>query len=175
MGHQVALSFAPEANGDWYSWACQHTAPAVYVAAWRHVHDVMSATGARNIIWTWDVNESYPKACPLADRWPGGSYVNWVGVDGYWRVPGNTFFSVMGGTIASIRSLTSRRILIAETGVPDVPQAPSWIRSVFEGARAVPGIIGVVYFDYSDPRHNYRLEDDPAALAMFRREARNYR
>ena len=36
-GRPVILWFAPEANGWWYDWAFGHTAPAQWVAAWRHV------------------------------------------------------------------------------------------------------------------------------------------
>lgn len=175
LGHQVALSFAPEANGDWYTWGCHHTDPAIYVAAWRHVHAVVNRAAPGRIIWVWDVNHSYPRVCLLANRWPGGAYVDWVGLDGYWREPGDNFQDIIGATIKTIRGLTTDRILIAETGAPDVPQAASWIRSVFQGAETVPGVIGVVYFDLNDHDGRYRLEDDPPALAEFRRDARNYR
>ncbi len=35
--HPVILSFGHEMNGDWYSWGYQHTSPAIFVAAWRHI------------------------------------------------------------------------------------------------------------------------------------------
>ena len=33
----VILGFGHEMNGNWYSWGNQHTSPAVFVAAWRHI------------------------------------------------------------------------------------------------------------------------------------------
>ena len=33
--------------------------------------------------------------------WPGSSYVNWVGIDGYYYSPSDTFTKVFGGTIRS--------------------------------------------------------------------------
>jgi hypothetical protein len=175
FGHPVAVSFAPEANGPFYAWGCGHTQASVYVAAWRHVHAVMADAGARNVIWVWDMNRTFHSTCPLSARWPGARYVNWAAVDGYWRGPGDTFATTLAPTIRAIRQLTRKPLLIGETGAPDVPQAPDWIRSVFAGVRSAPGVIGLVWFDYGDRLGDYRLEDDPSALAIFRREARHYR
>lgn len=172
-GHQVVLSFAPEGNGFWYPWACRHVPAAGYVAAWRHVHNVM-ARYDKQIIWLWDVNAIYHNGCPLSARWPGASYVNWVGVDGYLRYRGDSFETVLASTIRELHGSTGKPVLIAETGVPDVPQAPSWLRSIFVGAEQTPGVIGLVYFDLAAGTGNYRLEDDPPALAVFHREAPGY-
>ena len=172
-GQPVALSFAPEANGPFYPWGCGHSPAAQYVAAWRHVHQVMTAAGARNIIWTWDVNRIYSQTCPLAARWPGAAYVDWIGVDGYWRGPGDTFASTLAPTIRAARALASKPMLIAETGARRGPAAPGWVRSVFQGAQQ-DGLIGVVWFNYGDRLGDYRLQDDPAALAAFREAAVKY-
>jgi hypothetical protein len=171
----VAVSFAPEANGPFYSWGCRHTPAPVYIAAWRHVHAVMAAAGARNIIWTWDMNRVYRATCPLAARWPGAAYVDWIGVDGYWRGAGDTFASVLAPTIHAALRLARKPVLIGETGVADVPQAAAWVRSLFHGARHTGSVIGIVWFNYHDRLGDYRLQDDPAALAQFRREIRTYR
>jgi len=173
LRHSVILSFAPEANGTWYSWACHRTPAAVYIAAWRHVRRVI-ARFDKDIIWLWDANQSFPTACPLLSRWPGAAYVTWVGVDGYLRTPGATFANVLAPTIAELRAATGKPVLIAETGVPDVPEAASWLASIFAGAESVPGVVGIVYFNYFDNRRNYILEQDPPALAVFRRDARLY-
>jgi mannan endo-1,4-beta-mannosidase len=173
LGHPVVLSFAPEANGTWYPWSCQHASAAAYVAAWRHIHNVI-ARYDNSVIWLWDVNQSFPGSCSLAARWPGSAYVDWVGVDGYLESPGATFDIVLAPTIAELRASTGKPVLIAETGVPDVPQAASWLTSIFAGAENIPGVIGIVYFDYATAKHNYRLEQDPSALAVFRREAKDY-
>jgi hypothetical protein len=173
--HPVAVSFAPEANGPFYSWGCGHTPASVYVGAWRHLHAVMARAGGRNIIWVWDMNRVFHGTCPLAARWPGARYVDWVGVDGYWRGPGSSFAATLAPTIRAARQLTRKPVLIGETGAPHVAAAAAWVQSVFEGARTTPGVIGVVWFDYGDRLGDYRLEDDRPALAMFRREARHYR
>jgi mannan endo-1,4-beta-mannosidase len=173
LGHPVILSFAPEANGTWYSWACHHVSAAVYVAAWQHVHNVISRYDS-HITWLWDVNATFPAACPLTARWPGAKYVDWIGVDGYLRHPGDTFDRILAPTITAVRATTDKPVLIAETGVPDVPEAASWLESIFSGAESIPGVIGIVYFDYKSANGDYRLQKDPAALAAFRKQARTF-
>ncbi len=173
LGRQVILSFAPEANGTWYTWGCHHASAAAFVAAWRHIHDVITRYDKR-VIWLWDVNQSFPGACPLTARWPGSSYVDWTGVDGYLESPGLTFDLVLAPTIAELRASIDKPVLIAETGVTDIPQAASGLMSIFTGAEDIPGVIGIVYFDYATAKHDYRLEQDPPALAVFRHEAKQY-
>jgi mannan endo-1,4-beta-mannosidase len=172
--YPVAVSFGPEANGPFYSWGCAHTPARVYVAAWRHVHSVMATIGARNIIWTWDMNRIYHATCPLAARWPGARYVDWIGVDGYWRGRGDTFASVLAPTIRAALRLARKPVIIGETGAADVPQAAGWVRSLFQGAKRTARVIGIVWFNYRDRLGDYQLQDDPAALAQFRRETRNH-
>jgi len=174
LRYPVAIAFAAEANGSWWPWSCSHASGTVFIAAWRHIHDVMTPASGNRIIWVWDVNRVFPGSCPLAALWPGAGYVTWVGVDGYWRSPGDTFATALAPTIIEVRGFTSKPILIAETGAPKGPAAPGWIQSLFTGAEVTPGVIGVVWFDHQSAHGDYRLEDDPAALAMFRREARSY-
>src|SRR5215213_791659 len=55
VGAPVAVRFAHEMNGDWYPWGqgANGNTPEDYVAAYRHVHDVIAAAGATNVVWVW--------------------------------------------------------------------------------------------------------------------------
>ena len=80
FGSRVILSFGHEMNGHWYSWGYQHTSPAVFVAAWRHVVTVFRAVGARHVTWLWTVNISgrhaqHSLSCALV----AGQFVRVVG------------------------------------------------------------------------------------------------
>lgn len=173
LGQRVVVSFAAEANGTWYAWGCHHTAATVYVAAWRRVHDVVARYDKR-VIWMWDSNATFPAACALTSRWPGDDYVDWVGVDGYLRNPGDTFDRILAPTITELRTFSGKPVLIAETGVPDVAEAVPWLKSIFANAAGIPFVIGIVYFDYAAAGRNYRLEHDPPALAVFSQEGKAY-
>jgi hypothetical protein len=57
--------------------------PTNFKAAWRHMHDLYVAAGAKNVIWVW--NESGGGPTP-AEYYPGDDVVDWVGVDYYDRI-----------------------------------------------------------------------------------------
>ena len=68
--------------------------------------------------WLWTVNiftTNNPNVSDPASWWPGSSYVNWVGVDGYYYTSSQSFVQVFGSTIVDVRMLTSDPIIIAET------------------------------------------------------------
>jgi hypothetical protein len=169
----VAVNFGHEMNGDWFSWGYRHTSPQVFVAAWRHIVRLFRQAGARNVIWVWIVNivrPDDPQIAPIAPWWPGSAYVTWVGIDGYLRTPTETFAGVFGDVNTQIRSLTLKPVLVTETGVGPSPAAGAQIANLFSGARAY-GFIGLVYFDIP-AREDWRLQDDPPALAAFRKAVR---
>jgi beta-mannanase len=178
FGHPVVLSFDHEMNGGWYPWGAGRTAPAVYVAAWRHVVNVFRTAGAVNVTWLWTVNSTNVARDSLRQWWPGAAYVNMVGVDGYYYFQTDTFASVFGATIAQIRTFASVPVLISETAVGTTADRAAQIRGLFAGMRA-DRVLGLVWFDETQHKgvyhQDWRLEDDPAALSAFRAAAREYR
>lgn len=172
----VALSFAHEMNGSWYPWGFLHVQPEVFVAAWRHVHDVLGAAGARRVIWVWTVAHTAPQAgrlfAPVGPYWPGAAYVNWVGLDIYYSNPKTTFRTAFMPTITSVRRFTRSPILLSETAVPNQYDQLQQISNLFAGARAA-GLLGVIWFD-QDARMSWELNNRPAALAAFRRGAQQF-
>ncbi len=172
-GHPVILSFGHEMNGYWYSWADTHTAPATFVAAWRHIVNVFRAAGTRNVTWLWTINVFWSQAGVSAPRpwWPGGSYVTWVGVDGYYYSTATSFSSLFGPTIASVRGWTKKPILIAETSATPAAGQPAKIADLFAGIRLYR-LLGFVWFD-NETNRDWRLIS-PAAITAFRRAALSY-
>jgi mannan endo-1,4-beta-mannosidase len=168
--HPVIVSFGHEMNGSWYSWGYRHTSAARFVAAWRHIVTLFRALGARNVTWLWTVNivnNTQDGTIPSPARWwPGRSYVNWVGIDGYYLEPNWHFVPLFGPTIATVRTLTQDPILIAETGATPASGQTAKIADVFAGIRLYD-LLGFVYFDAT----NYQGQDfsisSPAALTAF--------
>jgi mannan endo-1,4-beta-mannosidase len=173
--NRVVLSFGHEMNGTWYPWSYKHTRPAIFVAAWRHIVTVFRGQGTKNVTWMWTVNvigrqDRIPEPSPW---WPGKSYVDWVGIDGYYWSPSLGFASLFGPTIADVRRLTSDPILIAETGAEPSSGQSAKIADLFAGVSTF-GLLGFVYFNddvfsaaIPDEALNWRLSS-PAAIAAFR-------
>lgn len=78
------LLFAWEMNNPALEWSIVRTGskPVDFIAAWRRIHTIFKQEKATNIIWvfapnTQDASVSYDRV------FPGSSYVDWVGLDGY--------------------------------------------------------------------------------------------
>lgn len=177
--HPVIISFGHEMNGFWYSWGYHHTPASTFVAAWRHIVNLFRARGASNVIWLWQVNSSSPQTGPVRDWWPGPQYVTWLGVSGYYYLPGNTFDNVFNPIVNDIRQFSQAPLLIAETAVgPEAGQSRG-IKDLFAGLR-MNNYIGLVWFDQHSTGglykgEDWRLEDNQAALNAFRNALRSLR
>ncbi len=176
-GHHVIIGFASEQDGTWDRWGYTHTSPGTWIAAWRHVVTVFRKAGADNVTWLWTVNaELGTSTGPLHDWWPGSRYVTWVGIDGYYFQNDATFTSVFGSTIRDIRKFTNTPILLSEIAIGPVA-GPSKIPGLLTGIEA-DHLLGLVWYDQAQHdgiyHQDWRLEDNPAALAAFRSAVKNY-
>ena len=168
---RVVLSFGHEMNGWRYTWGLPWTKPGTFIAAWRHIHDIFASEHASNVIWSWDPSHLYQhyahKSASLASEWyPGDAYVDWIGLDGYLRT-GTTFGDIFGLQLRNIRSVTSKPVYIAETGVARSPSQAAQIAGLFAAVRKYR-LAGLVWFDL-DGKEPWRLQGRPAGLAAYRR------
>jgi mannan endo-1,4-beta-mannosidase len=172
FGHPVVIGFAHEMNANWYAWGYGHAEPKDFVAAWRHMVTLFRHQGVDNATWLWTVQADEQGTGPIASWWPGASYVNWVGIDGYYYRPTDTFFSVFGGTIAQTRMFTAKPILLSETSVGPAAGQAAKIPGLFAGMRQY-GTLGLVWFDIPQNdglyHQDWHLEDNPATVTAFRR------
>ena len=152
----------------------KHTPAAIFVAAWRHIVTVFRAVGSKNVIWLWTVNvidQNNNIPAPNA-WWPGRSYVNWVGIDGYYYLPSQDFAQVFGPTIVDVLSLTHRPVFIAETGAASTANQPAKINDLFAGVRSY-GLSGFLWFDENTQGRAWRI-NSAQAFAAFRHDAKTY-
>ena len=150
FGHPVVIGFGHEMNANWYSWGYRHLPTSTFVAAWRHIVTLFGNQGADNVTWLWTIQADEPGTGSIASWWPGAQYVTWVGIDGYYYRPSDTFFSIFGKTIAQLRAFTDRPVLLSETAVgPEAGQAVK-IPGLFAGISQYD-TLGLVWFDI-DPR-----------------------
>jgi hypothetical protein len=178
----VVLSFAPEANGKWYSWGLD---PLRFKRAWRHVHAII---GGQDwwVTWMWQMsarNAGDPATAPLTPYWPGGDVVDWVGLDAYYYLAADGFDHKFAQSLAEVARLWGGPVIVGETGVapqdvtgkatpPD--RMAAGIADLFAGV-ARNGLLGLIYFNLPPAcppqcgqwHPDVRLNNQPAALAAY--------
>jgi glycosyl hydrolase family 26 len=154
--------------------------PASFVAAWRHIRSIFSSVGANNVRWVWCPSASLFGTTGAQAYYPGSSYVDWVGADGYnwaperpdssWRSFGQIFSSFYRWGLS-----TRKPLLVGEYGVVEGgpgAKAAWFMQADHELRTQFPAIRAVVYFD-SDHKafgryFNWRVTTSSSALAAFR-------
>ena len=158
-GKPVLLRYAHEMNGDWYPWSegINTNASGSYIAAWRHVHDVLEAQGATNVTWVWSPNVPYTGSTPLAGLYPGADYADVVALDGYnwgaaaawsaWTSPSALF----ADGLTQLRALApGKSILVAETASAEAGGSKAtWNTDLVAYLAAQSDVMGFVWFDHN--------------------------
>ncbi len=163
------LRLAWEMNGDWFNWmpawdgddvqvqgitplnpeSCSSLASkeAQFVAAWRHIHDVITGQGldSTRLAWDFSVNagDADTNGCDdysstrgtglMEHLFPGDAYVDWVGIDGYnWGGTASPS-AVFGLTASRLRAISSRPLAVDEVGTADnaTYHKAQWINDYF--------------------------------------------
>ena len=176
LGKPFFLDFAAEMNGD-EAWGGNN--PTLYVAAYRHIHDVFVAEGATNVVWAWcpNVTDVEGGNSRTMDYYPGDTYVDWTGVDGYNWGKGNGAWQSFEEVFARIYPLLAAKgkpILIGEMASAEVGgNKAEWIDAIIPTLRTkYPMIKGLVWFDVSKER-DWRINSSPATLEAFARAAQD--
>ncbi len=162
-----------EMNGNWDPWdgTVSGNTPAKVIAAWKHVHDIFAATPVTNVQWAWVVNnDSVPNVTgnQYADYYPGDTYVDYVGVDGFnFGNPWQTFGQVFDTAIAKLQTY-NKPIYIFSMASTAGSQKAAWItEGLGSHIKTYANVKGWVWFDMSASDGNWRLDSDPASVAAF--------
>jgi len=91
FGSPILIEWGTEPNGNWFSWNGKWNGgagegPERYVAAYRHIVDLMRGEGADNLTWVWHVNwldEPKRKWNAFENYFPGKNYCDWVALSAY--------------------------------------------------------------------------------------------
>ena len=91
FGSPLLIEWGTEPNGDWFSWNGKwnggaRTGPQQYVAAYRHIVDLIRSEGADNLTWVWHVNwddEPERKWNAFENYFPGDRYCDWTALSAY--------------------------------------------------------------------------------------------
>jgi mannan endo-1,4-beta-mannosidase len=188
----VSFSAFHEFNGDWYDWgycgkynagyaACQknpRNTPTDFKRAWVRMHKIFTSVGATNAIWLWQANQAGARPnVPLKPFWPGASYVDWVGVVGYYQNPSkawiHTFDKIFVPTFVQVRKFTKKPIIIPEVGSWASSRRNADIKDFLTGIANYPNVIGFEWFNMNkagtnDVESDWRIDWNQSSVNTFR-------
>jgi hypothetical protein len=94
--------------------------PAEYVKAFRYLRDRLDQRGVNNIAFVWHV---LPGNEPIDKWWPGGQYVDWVGITYFHKHPGGL------PAVAEFAKKHGKPLMLAEAaprGIGTIQGRKSW-------------------------------------------------
>jgi mannan endo-1,4-beta-mannosidase len=172
-----------EMNGNWYAWSedQKYNAKGQYVQMWQHVYDRFAAAGANKyVIWLWAPSRADNLGHQtISQYYPGDAYVDWVGMDGYYRTPAQapTFATTYGKTLGLLRALTKKPIYLAEVGATETGgNKAAWINDFFANLPLNPDIIGFSWFNIAvtsgtganEVTNDWRIDSSGASILAFK-------
>lgn len=168
FGHEMNLpgsAFGPGRGGN---------RPRDFGKAWRYVVRLFRRHGATNVRWVWTPNVDCAGKCPFGKFYPGDSFVDWVGLDGYNygavdRTPWLSLVDVFQHSYRAMRRLTRKPLMIAETASTEHGgDKAAWIRQGFaELPQAMPQVRAVLWFN-RQKETDWRVNSSATSLAAFR-------
>jgi hypothetical protein len=179
FGKPVFLRFAQEMNGSWYPWCAgvNGNRASDYVAAWRKCVNIFRNEKAMNVHWVWCPTIVGAGSTPIASLYPGDSYVDYAGFDGYnggtalnwggWL----TFAQLFANSIFDLRRFTTKPVIICEVGCAETGgDKAAWVKDML--TTQLPGpmasdIRAVLWFN-QNKEADWRVESSTASLAAFR-------
>jgi len=124
--------------------------PTEFIAAWNHIRAIFVAQGAKNVAFLWNpggggINPGF--------YYPGGSNVDWVGIDEYDRtnVPFADVYDLYAAEIGY-----NKPIMVGETGANAAYQPVFFSDAAAVLKTTFPAIKGYMYFD-AEGKDDWRL------------------
>lgn len=212
FGSPLIVEYGTEVNGEWFGWNGKFhgggkkdgfgdpdnaDGPERFVEAYRHIVNMVRATGARNITWVFHLDASESPETEwnrFENYYPGPDYVQWIGVSCYGpQTPTDgaeecfTFRDKFDPIYKRIVKLAPEKpVMIAEfgctTGNPHV-KAEDWAKAALGDILSGrwPNVRGFSWWNErwendNNPKHNttMRVQDNPALGDVFRAFLKQY-
>ena len=182
-GEPLYLRFAHEMNSPFYPWGVRvngNTA-ADYVAAWKHIHDLLEQEGADNVRWVWSPPADIPTSTnKFGQVYPGDDYVDWLALDGYnqgtegpvlqeWR----TVAEIFGPSHDRLAGISEKPMMIAGVSTAEAGgDEAAWIRDglLEDVPSRLPRVRAVIWFD-SNKVMDWRVNSTPESLKAYKEVA----
>jgi beta-mannanase len=182
------LRFAWEMNATSMAWGIQKTGSSNedFIGAWRHMHDVFTAEGVTQAIWVFSPNAEQVADPTFNEYYPGDSYVDWVGLDGYnwgktqtwssWQ----SFETVFSSSYRKLtRIATSKPVMLAEVNTTDVGGNKAvWLQDMFATVTSsrFSQVQAIVFYNEdrsASEQVNWRLDESPIYMQTVAQALKN--
>jgi endoglucanase len=172
-GEVILVPFS-EMNGNWNSWSgtTNGNSPEEAVRAYQYVHGFF--TNVENVKFGWAPNSvSVPNTYEnrIEAYYPGDTFVDYVGVDGFNKgTPWYSFNEIFGSALTTI-SQYGKPIIIFSFASAEGPQKASWMKDAFfTQMPKYPLLHGWIWFN-QDKERNWLVWSDEDALGVFLKAA----
>jgi beta-mannanase len=155
IGKPILLRFAHEMNGDWYPWSAQKIGAEKYQRLFKYVWRIFEDVGAGDVRWVFSINASnVPDSNRYELCYPGGSYVDYIGLDGYnwgstqswsrWSSFKDIFSEIYGEVVRRYK----KPVIISEFGTTSTGgDKVRWIDEALREAKLMPAVKALVLFN----------------------------
>ena len=203
-GRPVMAEYGPEVNGDWFPWNGTYNGaektngfgnpkladgPERFVAAYRHIIDIMRQEKAYNVSWVYHVDVYGSPDEPwntMAAYYPGDDYIDWLALSAYGAQDssddgGQSFRELVDAGYPVLAKVSANKpIIVAEMGtdVRNTLMSPSsWAKSALTDlfAKRWPRLVGFCWWNErwansEDPAEDsdFRIQDSTAVSKVFR-------
>ena len=174
FGYPAYLAFQHEPEDDSSSFGT----PADFAAAFRHVVEVFNAHGVTNVAFVWNLMTwtfAPGSGRDPAAYYPGDSYVDIVGGDGYnWapQRPGSVWtpFSQSFQAIYDWSVAHGKPLMAVEYGVQEDPSDPNrkaqWFQDALATIKSWPMFKALIYFD-ENKAYPWVTDSSPTSMAGY--------
>lgn len=150
--------------------AANSNTPAKFIQAWQRIHDLFSEDA--NVKFGWDINNvSIPDTASntISLYYPGDTYVDYVGADGFnFGNPNQSFGTIFDSAIEQLETY-GKPIYIFSTGSYEYSGKAGWITDGLGSTiKNYPDIAGWIWFDQNDGKNNFLIDSDFGSLAAFK-------
>jgi hypothetical protein len=153
---------------------------ADYVAAYRHIHDVLQGAGVTNVVYVYNPTGYLGNEAKIAAMYPGDKYVDWIAYDPYnfylchktsWKAPLATFSAFYN--YLKNAGLGDKPFMLGEYGTGNDPSHPAamgdWYAQVAPALEKLPNIKAAIMWNSTVSGQNcdFRLGVSPHTLQGF--------
>ena len=158
-------------NEEAWGYGINGNTAANFISAWRHIHDLFAQDSNVKFGIAYN-NVSIPNVSgnQFGDYYPGDSYVDYVGVDGFnFENPSVSFINTFNSAINTLESY-NKPIYIFSLGSAEASDKATWItKGLGTDLKNYANIAGWIWFNKNDgSNQNWLVNSNPAALTAFK-------